>query len=386
MSTTVGPRAKSSRRRVSIPVTLVVALLVGILGAMGAAPVSATVCEIPWGSLPKASADQSTGAVTGVRTASHTCFDRFVIDVNGNRAGYRVEYVDALSAGGPGEIIPVEGGAVLRIIAVAPSTDEFGSATFDPADITATDLDGHRTLRDVQFAFSFEGRTTIGLGVRARLPFRVFTLDGPGDASRIVVDVAHFWYGASPIDVPSPPRAERTYAVMGVAHDDVLNIRSAAGVNNRIVATASPTDEVVATGRTRMLSRSLWYQVTVDGTTGWASARYLGATGPTVDDTSSFLNQYPRPTATTMAELGAEVAARNVSTESGSRIVMSVAPTVGDLGEVTYDVIGLGDDSIHGVRLHIFAEPLESGDGFELRSIEATLFCARGGGGGGECV
>jgi len=29
--------------------------------------------------------------------------------------------------------------------------------------------------------------------VRARLPFRVLTLDGPGSGSRLVVDVAHYW-------------------------------------------------------------------------------------------------------------------------------------------------------------------------------------------------
>jgi hypothetical protein len=36
-------------------------------------------------------------------------------------------------------------------------------------------------------------RLTLGLGVRGRLPFRVFTLDGPGAGSRIVIDVAHRW-------------------------------------------------------------------------------------------------------------------------------------------------------------------------------------------------
>jgi hypothetical protein len=38
-----------------------------------------------------------------------------------------------------------------------------------------------------------EGQTEIGLGVRARLPFRVFPLAGPGDGSRLVIDVAHRW-------------------------------------------------------------------------------------------------------------------------------------------------------------------------------------------------
>jgi len=36
-------------------------------------------------------------------------------------------------------------------------------------------------------------QTTIGLGARARLPFRVFTLSGPGQGSRLVIDVAHRW-------------------------------------------------------------------------------------------------------------------------------------------------------------------------------------------------
>lgn len=43
------------------------------------------------------------------------------------------------------------------------------------------------------WAGTFEGYTSLGLGVRARLPFRVFALDGPGDGSRLVVDVAHRW-------------------------------------------------------------------------------------------------------------------------------------------------------------------------------------------------
>jgi hypothetical protein len=50
------------------------------------------------------------------------------------------------------------------------------------------DVTGFQTFRQVAWAGSFEGTTSVGLGVRARLPFRVITL-----ADRIVVDVAHFW-------------------------------------------------------------------------------------------------------------------------------------------------------------------------------------------------
>ena len=52
---------------------------------------------------------------------------------------------------------------------------------------------GYSTFRQVAWAGSFEGQTTVGLGVRARLPFRVFALTGPGTGSRLVIDVAHRW-------------------------------------------------------------------------------------------------------------------------------------------------------------------------------------------------
>jgi hypothetical protein len=52
---------------------------------------------------------------------------------------------------------------------------------------------GYRTFRQVAFLGTFEGYTTIGLGVRARLPFRVQVLAGPGAGSRLVIDVGHRW-------------------------------------------------------------------------------------------------------------------------------------------------------------------------------------------------
>lgn len=50
-----------------------------------------------------------------------------------------------------------------------------------------------RIVFEVVFGGSFEGCTTFAVGVRARLPFRVVPLAGPGAPSRIVVDVAHRW-------------------------------------------------------------------------------------------------------------------------------------------------------------------------------------------------
>ena len=78
-----------------------------------------------------------------------------------------------------------------------------------------------------------------------------------------------------------------------------------------------------------------------------------------------------------MLELGRIVATAESSTENPkSRLTVTVAPkTVGDLGEVTYDVVGFPDDSIAGERLHILGTP---GDRFTLKKVEATSLCRRG--------
>jgi hypothetical protein len=59
--------------------------------------------------------------------------------------------------------------------------------------LVAPAVRGYDTFRQVAYTGSFEGQTTLGLGVRARLPFRVTTVAGPGTNTRLVVDVAHHW-------------------------------------------------------------------------------------------------------------------------------------------------------------------------------------------------
>jgi hypothetical protein len=141
------------------------------------ASTSTTCTGITWGSLPKADGfvayvpevytegkgDVVTlrggaklkvvvmGKVLGVRTGRHECYDRLVIDRAPN----------------------------------APFTAQPGREIANVA--------GYSTFREVAYGGSFEGYTTIGLGVRARLPMRTFTLPGPGNGDRFVVDVAHHW-------------------------------------------------------------------------------------------------------------------------------------------------------------------------------------------------
>lgn len=173
---------------------------------------------------------------------------------------------------------------------------------------------------------------------------------------------------------------------VGVAFDDVLNVREGPGTTYAIVESVAPLGTAIATGRARLLSRSIWWEITVDGTTGWSNSRYLSYLGETDDTTSRIVERFGSiPVAETMTELGQIVADLNASEDPPSIVVMVVAPTVGDLGEVTFDVVGLGDDSVWGVRLHVFGMPTESGEGFSLKSVETTALCARGLS-GGVCV
>ncbi|WP_432057362.1 AMIN-like domain-containing (lipo)protein [Streptomyces sp. bgisy022] len=160
-----------------------------------AAP-AATACPTGWGSLPETGTPATATPVRDIRTGRHDCYDRMVVDVPGaGNVGYSVRYVDRLHQDGSGRPVPVAGGAVLEIRVTAPAYDpETGRATY-PARaghaLPGVDLTGYRTFRAARFAGSFEGDTQVGLGVRARLPFRVLQLQ-----DRVVIDVAHNWTGA----------------------------------------------------------------------------------------------------------------------------------------------------------------------------------------------
>ncbi|WP_323961131.1 hypothetical protein GC088_05230 [Arthrobacter sp. JZ12] len=168
-------------------------LIVGF-GLVAPAPASAApFCGITWGSLAKTSTTQSFGPVVNARAGRHACFDRLVIDVRGSRAGYTVRYVKAV-VGTSGLATPLRGAADLQVTVNAPAYDTSGRATYRPANRReAVNVAGFTTFRQVAYIDSFEAHTNFGLGVRARLPFRVFTLNGPGTSSRLVIDVAHRW-------------------------------------------------------------------------------------------------------------------------------------------------------------------------------------------------
>ena len=165
------------------------AVLAVALPAGATVAAAAPYCGITWGSLAKSASGSGAVSVTGVRAGRHTCYDRLVIDGADHAT---VRYVTQVLADGSGRPVSLRGGAFLQI--VTTRSDDTHHVTYTPANPRElVNLAGYRTFRQAAFAGNFEGVTTLGLGVRARLPFRVFVLETAGAAPRIVIDVAHLW-------------------------------------------------------------------------------------------------------------------------------------------------------------------------------------------------
>ena len=180
---------------------LILAVFVPLVVISPASAAASPYCGITWGSLPKSAETPASNMILDIRAGQHACFDRLVVDLGGHDLRFRsydVRYVPVVTQDGSGHAVPLRGDADLQIVVGAPAYDiETGDPTYRPADPSeAVNVSGFRTFRQVAFAGSFEGQSTIGLGVRARLPFRVFTLaalPGSEQGPRLVVDVAHRW-------------------------------------------------------------------------------------------------------------------------------------------------------------------------------------------------
>jgi hypothetical protein len=157
-------------------------------GAQRAEPAAAArACDLDWARTPQQAGTLVSSRIAKVSAGQHACFDRLVIRLgNGKRPGYRVRYVKKIVQDGSGKTIAVKGKGKLSIVTLAPATRHFPASSHHLADVT-----GFRSFRQVVCAGSFEGITSFGVGVRSKLPFRVFTLRGQGKGSRLVVDVAH---------------------------------------------------------------------------------------------------------------------------------------------------------------------------------------------------
>lgn len=175
--------------------TFLIAVVVALVATLSPATAASAACSTNWGSLKETRDAHPDSVMVGARAGEHACYDRFVVVLKGKTPGYQVRYVRTFVPDASGREVDLRGAATLRITMLgARAHDDDGNPTYQPASRrNMVDVSGFRTFRQAYWGGTFEGTTVIGLGVRARLPFRVFALDGSGDRTRLVIDVAHTW-------------------------------------------------------------------------------------------------------------------------------------------------------------------------------------------------
>lgn len=186
-------RTRSPR---SLPLLLAAFVAAGVAGAATTASATSTaVRELPASAqTPRYQVQRPSRGdlpvVTGIRTARHAGFDRFVVTMTGSRSDHSVRYVRKLVADGSGATVPLGGQAVLAVTLLGAEAHAKGSAT-----VPRVGNPNLPALRQWKVASDFEGQVEIGLGLADRVDFRVRELRSP---HRLVIDVAH------PLAPPTP--------------------------------------------------------------------------------------------------------------------------------------------------------------------------------------
>ncbi|MDX6423586.1 MAG: hypothetical protein QOI67_1057 [Gaiellaceae bacterium] len=131
-----------------------------------------------------------TALLERVAVAGHDGYDRVVFQFRNGLPGYRVEYVDPpLREDGSGNVVDLEGNAFL-VVRMEPASGF--DLTVPEGELIYTGPrriagEGTSVIREIVRTGDFEAVLTWAVGLEARVPFRVLTLDDP---FRIVVDFA----------------------------------------------------------------------------------------------------------------------------------------------------------------------------------------------------
>ena len=190
---------------------VVVALAAALLPvSVASTAAAATHCRTHWGSSVEKQVRAVDGPITGARAVRRGCFDRVVINLKGTSPGYRVRYVSKAGVGirlrGPTQLAVLAQSSRFQVGQCFPVVCDGVGGPLLPANWrNLINLTGFRTVRQVaitkqrwssspvppdNFSVITGGETTYGIGVRKRLPFRVFTRQY-ATTSQLVIDVAH---------------------------------------------------------------------------------------------------------------------------------------------------------------------------------------------------
>lgn len=201
------------------------------------------------------------------------------------------------------------------------------------------------------------------------------------------------------------PAAGDRLMVVAVDFDDVLNVRDEpmgtiiamldiirGELEDRLwvlrpdssVAAYLVDDALVATGRTRSLPRSTWYEVTVGGYTGWVSAAFVAYPATVEDVTEEVIRAAGGvPEAANMDALVRIVLESLEPRIGGESVTVSGPGWFEGLAEVEIDLVVRGSRHF-GQRLYLAADAgIDWDDTYEiidtrLRSATLQTLCTRG--------
>lgn len=120
-----------------------------------------------------------------LRVGDHEGYDRVVVELTGDGVpGWQTEYVSEAVEDGRGEIVDVDGEAILSVHVSGTRYPDEGEDHYVPQG----PLEGPDIIEEVHYLGTFEGLTQIFIGVDdGAADYRVFTLTDP---VRLVIDIA----------------------------------------------------------------------------------------------------------------------------------------------------------------------------------------------------
>ena len=202
---------------------------------------------------------------------------------------------------------------------------------------------------------------------------------GPAPGDRLVVAAVESGDVLNVRDEPMGSIVAMLEIIRGELEDRLWVLRP-----DSSVAAYLEDDAVATTGRVRSLPRSTWYEVTVGGYTGWASAAYLAYPAAVEDVTPEVIDATGGlPEAPSMDELAQIVLEALEPHISGEPVTVSGPGWFEGLAEMEIDLVVRGSRHF-GQRLYIAADASIDWDNTyeimdtRLRSATLQTLCSRG--------
>lgn len=197
--------------------------------------------------------------------------------------------------------------------------------------------------------------------------------------------------------LPACEALKETIRWVDVAIDDPdggLNMREGAGVDYPIVKVLPRGDTVGITGVCEVVGSTDWWQVQTNGQLGWVSSTFLTEDAVYVTSIGAGTSDTENAglTGDTLDEIAAELAERYGFDDDvviNETVEAEAIDAIG--GNVTYEFLGLKDDSVAGYQVFINWWVDRSADGNEVfgviaKSITKSPICIRGVSDSGLCI